>query len=134
MEPEPRFIFCKSCVAPIDTAMDRYWRDAFKPEKCYCANCILHNSQLQAESEEVITNAGTPKGFKTELDDLEIAPLKTMFVCMHCRRYHISKAILKTLCNSEYFLARLVWRYSIVKDEREYVNLEKVIFYNRKDS
>lgn len=129
-----RFIICKNCTSMIDSAMDRYFEDAFHPERKYCANCIRQDIKLRSESHEVVTNAGTRLGFKTEIDDIEVAKRGTLFVCAHCGKAHKVRSFLETLCNSDNFLPLLVYQDSVKLDDRHRVRIELVRTVGLKDN
>lgn len=127
MKTSNRFVICLNCVSPIDTIMDIYYGELEKgktnelliPIRPYCAHCANHYPHIAAKTKMVVTEAAQSinKQFKTELDEIEIAPRGTVFICDICRKLAHSRSVLKTVCdNPSHLRPVLIWVYSIVTD------------------
>lgn len=121
-----RFKHCKNCVTLIDLLMDRYFASKADSGILFCTGCVSTHPELQNLTVEVVSPAGVASKITFKMGpgpEIETAPPKQIFVCVHCGKQHLSRSMLKLLCGDDmHFNPVLAWKYSIKVDARGLVN------------
>lgn len=117
-----RFRTCKHCVAIIDVLMDRYFIDKRDQNILYCAHCASGRPEITNITQEAVSPAGIAAKVIFKMGpgpEVEDAPPKQIFICVHCGKQHLKRSMLEILCGDKIeFNPILVWTYSLKLDGR----------------